>query len=153
MNIPQRLAELNLTLPSISPPIAAYVPVVRTGSLLFISGQLPMRDGALLAVGPVPSRVSIEAAVAAARQCTLNALAAVGSELGGDWSRLVRAVRVGVFVLSDPGFDAQAKVANGASELLQALLGEAGRHARAAVGAGALPLGASVEIEFIFEAR
>jgi len=124
-----------------------------SGNLIFVSGQLPMSGGKLLAEGPVPSAVSVESAQKAAAQCVVNALAIVGAELAGKWERIVRVVRIGVFVQSDRDFRDQAKVANGASELLQAIFADAGRHARAAVGAAALPLNASVEIEFIFEIR
>lgn len=151
MSLESKLAELQLTLPTPPKPVASYVPTVRTGNLVFVSGQLPMRDGQLLAVGKVPSQASIESAQQAARQCVLNALAAVKHELGGDLSKIRRVVRVGVFVQSDDTFDGQPKVANGASDLLQQLLGAAGQHARAAVGVNALPLNAAVEIEFTFE--
>jgi enamine deaminase RidA (YjgF/YER057c/UK114 family) len=153
MNIEEKLSSLGWTLPAAPKPIAAYVPAVRTGNLLFISGQLPMRDGKLLSIGRVPSDVSIEVAQTAAAQCAVNALAILHGELNTDWSRLSRVVRVGAFVQSDDGFADQAKVANGASELLQQVFGEAGRHARAAVGVNALPLNACVEIEFLFEIR
>jgi enamine deaminase RidA (YjgF/YER057c/UK114 family) len=151
MDIAKKLAELGWTLPAAPAPIASYVPAVRSGNLLFVSGQLPMRDGKLLAVGPVPSAVALDAARNAAAQCAVNALAIVGVELGGQWTQLRRVVRVGVFVNSDNGFTDQAKVANGASELLQQVLGDTGRHARSAVGVNTLPLGAAVEVEFIFE--
>lgn len=151
MDIAKRLSELGWTLPAAPKPIAAYLPAVRSGNLLFISGQLPMREGKLLAAGRVPSAVSIESAQAAAGQCAVNALAILGIELAGDWDKFKRVVRIGVFVNCENDFADQAKVANGASELLQKVLGEAGRHARAAVGANALPLGAAVEAEFLFE--
>jgi enamine deaminase RidA (YjgF/YER057c/UK114 family) len=112
-----------------------------------------MSGGKLLAEGPVPSAVSVETAQKAAAQCVVNALAIVGAELGGKWERLARVVRIGVFVQSDRDFRDQAKVGNGASELLQAIFADAGKHARASVGAAALPLNASVEIEFLFEIR
>jgi enamine deaminase RidA (YjgF/YER057c/UK114 family) len=149
--IAQRLAELKLTLPSAPKPVAAYAPAVRTGNLIFISGQVPFSDGKLVATGPVPSAVTLEAARDAARQCVLNALAVLADQLDGDLDRVKQIVRVGVFVCSDPGFTDQPKVANGASELLQELFGERGRHARAAVGSIALPLGATVEVEMIAE--
>ncbi len=147
----QRLTDLGLTLPDAPKPVAAYVPSVRTGNLLYISGQIPFRDGQLLAIGPVPSAVSIEQAQDAARQCVLNALAVVSEAVEGGLGRVTRIVRVGVFVASDPGFTDQPKVANGASELLQDIFGDLGRHARAAVGSVALPLGATVEVEMIAE--
>ena len=153
MTISARLRELGLTLPPAPKPVAAYVPFVRSGSLLFISGQIPMRDGALVARGPVPSQVSLDEARQAAVQCALNALAVAQDALGGDLDRVVRVVRVGVFVCCDAGFHDQPKVANGASELLVEIFGEAGRHARAAVGSIALPLGAAVEVEMVLEVR
>lgn len=145
------LARLGIALPAAPKPVAAYVPAVRAGSLIYVSGQLPYASGALLATGPVPSKVSIEEAQRAARQCALNALAVVADQLGGDLSKVRRVVRLGVFVQSDDRFDGQPKVANGASEFMQEVFGEAGRHARAAVGTNALPLDASVEVEVIFE--
>lgn len=149
----ETLSSLGLTLPQAPKPVASYIPAVRTGNLVVISGQLPFKDGSLLATGPVPSAVSLEAAQQAARQCVLNGLAVLGDQIGGDFSRVVRIVRVGAFICSDNGFTEQPKVANGGSELLQQLFGEAGRHARAAVGTNALPLGASVEIEMLVEVR
>jgi enamine deaminase RidA (YjgF/YER057c/UK114 family) len=151
--IDERLQAAGLAWPVPPRPVAAYVPAVRSGPWLVVSGQLPMAEGKLLASGRVPDAVSLEAAQAAARQCALNALAVVRAELGGDWARFVRVVRVGVFVACADGFTEQAKVANGASELLVALLGEAGQHARAAVGVSALPLGAAVEVELTVEVR
>ena len=151
MTTQERLTDLGLTLPGAPKPVAAYVPSVRTGNLLYVSGQLPFRDGQLLATGPVPSAVSIEQAQEAARQCVLNALAVLAEAVGGDLDRVRRIVRLGVFVASDPTFTDQPKVANGASELLQDIFGDLGRHARAAVGSVALPLGASVEVEMIAE--
>src|ERR1700722_15815951 len=153
MDIAAKLQQLGFTLPTPPKPIAAYVPCVRAGDLLFISGQLPWRDGKLLAVGKVPSTVSIEQAQQAAAQCAVHGLAVADGELGGDWDRLLRVVRGGAFVQSGGDFTEQAKVANGASDLLQQALGEAGRHARAAVGVNALPLNAAVEIEFLFQIR
>jgi enamine deaminase RidA (YjgF/YER057c/UK114 family) len=153
MNLQAKLKDLGLTLPPSPKAVAAYVPAVRTGDLIIVSGQLPIKDGQLTVTGPVPSSTSLQAAQTATRQCVLNALAAVDPLIDHDWSRLVRVVRVGVFVASDPTFTEQHLVANGASELLFEIFGEAGRHARAAVGVPCLPLGASVEVEFIFEVR
>ena len=147
------LARLGLTLPAAPKPVAAYVPAVRSGNMIFVSGQLPMSNGVLLATGPVPSKVTIVDAQKAAKQCALNGLAVIADQLGGDLSRVVRVVRLGVFVQSDDRFDGQPKIANGASELMQEIFGEAGRHARAAVGTNALPLDATVEIEFLVEVR
>ncbi len=151
MSVRDRLSELELTLPAAPKPVAAYVPAVRTGSLIYISGQLPLKEGQLLASGPVPSRVSLEKAQAAARQCVLNGLAVLADQLGGDLDRVERIVRLGIFVCCEAGFTDQPKVGNGASELLQKIFGEKGRHARAAVGSIALPLGATVEVEMIAE--
>jgi len=145
-----RLTELGITLPTPAKPVAAYIPARRAGSLLYISGQIPMKDGQMIAKGAVPSEVSIEKAQECARQCVLNGLAAAKAELGS-LSKIKQVVRVGAFVCSDRGFYEQPKVANGASELLVSIFGDAGRHARAAVGSVALPLGAPVEVEFLFE--
>ena len=145
-----RLAELGLVLPDAPKPVASYVPARRGGNLVFVSGQLPMRDGKLAATGTVPDQVSPEAANECARQCALNGLAVLKSEIG-DLSRVRGVVRLGGFVASAPGFTAQPGVINGASDLMLELFGEAGKHARAAVGSVSLPLGAPVEIEFLFE--
>jgi len=145
-----RLDQLGLTLPPAPSPVASYVPAVRVGALVFVSGQIPIRNGELLAAGTVPDAVSVEQAQGLARQCVLNALAVLTAEVGSI-DRLKRVVRVGCFVASAPGFADQPKVANGASDLLVAVFGDAGRHARAAVGSVGLPLGVPVEIEFLFE--
>lgn len=150
-SIAERLASLNLSLPAAPKPVAAYVPAVRTGNLVYISGQVPLADGALVSTGPVPSAASLEDAQQAARQCVLNALAVLADQVDGDLERIQRIVRVGVFVCSDQDFTDQPKVANGASELLQEIFGDKGRHARAAVGNIALPLGSTVELEMIAE--
>ena len=152
-SVEEKLRELGLTLPPPPQPLASYVPAVRSGGLLFVSGQLPLDAGRPIATGPVPSGRTIVEAMAAAQRAALNALAIVHGEIDGDWSRLIRIVRLGVFVLSDNGFADQPKVANGASELLRQLFGEAGRHARAAVGVNALPLNATVELEMTVELR
>lgn len=151
MSVNTRLAELGITLPNPPQPIAAYVPVVHSGNLLFVSGQLPLTAGQLLAQGPVPSVIPLDQAQQAAAQCVLNALAIVKGALEGDLDKVRRVVRIGVFVQSDPRFGDQAKVANGASELLQKIFGDAGKHARAAVGVPALPMDATVEVEAVFE--
>jgi enamine deaminase RidA (YjgF/YER057c/UK114 family) len=151
MSVESQLELLGLKLPEAPVPVAAYVPCVRTGNLLFVSGQLPITGKSLLAAGPIPTKIPVDQAQQAAAQCVLNALAIAKAELGGDLSGLVRVVRVGVFVQSDDGFKDQSIVANGASELLQKLLGERGKHARVAVGVNALPMNASVEAEFLFE--
>ncbi len=153
MPLTQRLAELKLQLPSLAGPFGAYIPAKRVGELIYVSGQLPMKDGKLLAVGQVPSRCSVDQAREAARQCVLNALAAVAT-LGPDaLANLVGVVKVGAFVSSDNTFTQQPQVANAASDLLVDLFGPPGQHTRAALAAPTLPLDASVEIEFIFHTR
>lgn len=144
------LAELGLTLPSPAKPVAAYIPSRRVGDLVFISGQIPLVDGKLLAQGLVPTQVSEEEALGCARQCALNALAAVFGALNAD-EGIVQIVRVGCFVASPSDFGGHPRIANGASELLVQILGDAGRHARAAVGCSSLPLNAPVEVEMIVQ--
>jgi len=147
----ERLQALNLSLPTVAKPVGAYLPALRHGDLLFLSGQIPLRDGQVAWTGRVggPGGRSLEDAQAAARQCALNAVAAAAEAAGGV-DRLSRVVKVVVYVASNPGFTDQHKVANGASELLAELFGEAGRHARAAVGVAELPLNACVEIDVTF---
>ena len=146
----ERIAELGLTLPEATAPLAAYVPVVRTGNLLYVSGQLPWVDGKMAATGKVGGEVDPEQAKELARTCALNAIAAVRTELG-DLSKVRRVVKVVGFVASVPEFTGQPGVVNGASELFGEVFGDAGRHARAAVGVAALPLGVPVEVEAIVE--
>lgn len=145
-----RLAALGLTLPTPAKPVAAYIPARRAGNLVFIAGQVPFREGVLVARGAVPGEVTLEQAVACARQCGLNALAALRAEIGS-LDKVRQVVRLGVFVACDAAFTDHPKVANGASELMVEVFGEAGKHARAAVGAPSLPLGAPVEVEAVFE--
>ncbi len=149
MSVADRLAELGITLPPVPAPVAAYVPVVRSGPMIYTSGQLPFADGVLLATGRVGDGVDVETAVACARQCALNALAAVASMAGG--LEQVRIVKVVGFVASAPDFTGQPQVVNGASELIGDLLGDNGVHARSAVGVAVLPLGAPVEVEVVAE--
>lgn len=146
-----RLAELGLCLPPATAPLAAYLPAVRTGDLVFVSGQLPIVAGELIATGRVGEGVPVEVARGLARQCALNALAAVDAEIG--LANVVRVVKVVGFVACGAEFTAQPEVINGASELLFAVFGAAGRHSRSAVGVSALPRNAPVEIEAIFEVR
>ena len=150
MSLTQKLSDLSIVLPPVAGPFGAYVPVKRAGNLLYVAGTLPMSDGKLTATGAVPSRTSVEAAKGAARQCVVNALGAVRA-VHGSLDDVAGVVRVGCFVASDATFTGQPLVANGASELLLELFGEAGKHVRAAVGTNVLPLDASVEVEFIFE--
>lgn len=145
-----RLAELGLVVPATSKPVAAYLPAVTSGNLVYTSGQLPMVDGALPATGKVGASVSPEDAHRYARQCVLNGLAAARTAIGS-LDRITRVVKVVGFVASDPSFTGQPAVINGASELLQEIFGEAGQHARSAVGVAVLPLDAPVEVEFVFE--
>jgi enamine deaminase RidA (YjgF/YER057c/UK114 family) len=147
-----RLAAMGLALPPVAPPVAAYVPAVRSGPYVYTSGQLPIADGKLLQTGKVGAQVSVTEAAGLARVCALNALAAVASVAGG-LSAVVRVVKVTGFVASEPSFTGQAQVVNGASELLLEVFGEAGRHARSAVGMAVLPLDAPVEVELIAEVR
>jgi enamine deaminase RidA (YjgF/YER057c/UK114 family) len=144
----QRLAELGLSIPEVAKPVAAYVPALRVGQQVYTSGQLPLRAGELIATGKVGAEVTEEEAYACAQQCALNAIAAINAEIG-DLSLVSQVVKVVVFVASTPDFTAQPKVANGASELLGEVFGDAGRHARSAVGVAALPLGAPVEVEVL----
>jgi enamine deaminase RidA (YjgF/YER057c/UK114 family) len=146
----EKLRALGLELPPAPKPVGAYVPAVRTGNLVFISGQLPMKGGELVARGHVSGEVPVELALACARQACLNALAVLAAETGG-LSKVTRIVRLTGHVSSDRGFTDQAKVLNAASELLVQVFGDAGRHSRAALGAAELPLGAPVELELIVE--
>ena len=144
-----KLAELGIELPAVVAPLAAYVPAARTGNLVYTSGQLPLVDGALPQTGKVGAAVSPEQAKDLARTCALNALAAVDSLVGID--SVTRIVKVVGFVASAPGFNGQPGVVNGASELFGEVFGEAGAHARSAVGVAELPLDAPVEVELIVE--
>ncbi|MEW9554703.1 RidA family protein [Nonomuraea sp. NPDC050783] len=146
----EKLSELGLTLPEVAKPVAAYVPAVRTGDLVYTSGQVPVVEGKLAATGKLGAELTVEQGYEMARICALNALAALKAEVG-DLTKVVRIVKVVVFVASDPSFTDHPKVGNGASELLGEVLGEAGRHARSAVGVAALPLDAPVEVELIAE--
>jgi enamine deaminase RidA (YjgF/YER057c/UK114 family) len=146
----ERLAELGLVLPPVTPPVAAYIPAARTGSYVYTSGQLPIVDGELQGTGKVGDGVSVEEAAKLARIAALNALAAAASVAGG-LDAITRIVKVTCFIASAPAFTGQAQVANGASALLIEVLGEAGRHARSAVGMAVLPLDSPVEVELIAE--
>ena len=144
-----RLEALGLTLPEVVPPVAAYVPAVQSGNHVYVSGQLPMIQGKLPAIGKVGAEVSPERARELAAACALNALAAIDSLVGLE--RVAKVVKLTGFVASAPGFTGQPAVVNGASELLGEVFGEVGRHARSAVGVAELPLGAPVEVEVIVE--
>ncbi len=148
--IAARLAELGIELPEIAKPVAAYIPAVISGNLVFTSGQLPFVAGALPATGKVGAEVSADDAKGYARACVLNGLAAANGVIGS-LDRITRVVKVVGFVASDPSFTGQPGVINGASELLGEIFGDAGQHARSAVGVAVLPLDAPVEVEFVFE--
>ena len=150
MSIAQRLAELGVTLPDAPAPAANYVPWVRTGSTLYVSGQISMRDGAMI-TGKLGDGMSAEEGAEAARACAISLLAQVRAACDGDIERLKRVVKLTGFVNSTPDFGDQPKVINGASDFLVEALGDAGRHARSAVSAASLPFGVAVEIEGIFE--
>ncbi|MFJ5871201.1 LysR family transcriptional regulator [Dietzia alimentaria] len=145
----RKLDQLGLELPTVVPPVANYVPAVRTGAFVYTSGQLPMVDGALAATGKVGAEVTAEQAAELARTCALNALAAVDGLVGID--AVVKVVKVVGFVASAPGFSGQPGVVNGASDVLGEIFGDAGVHARSAVGVSELPLNAPVEVELIVE--
>jgi enamine deaminase RidA (YjgF/YER057c/UK114 family) len=151
--IDARLAQLGITLPSAAAPAANYVPAVRSGNLLFVAGQVPVLDGKDQVVGKLGGGVTLEQGQHAARVCALNVIAQVRAALGGDLDRVVRCVRLGGFVNSTPEFADQPKVVNGASDLMVEVFGDAGRHARAAVGCASLPRNVAVEVDAIFEVR
>lgn len=153
MSIEQRLAELGLTLPKPAAPVAAYVSSVAHDGLLHISGQISLDAEGKLITGRLGETMTIEAGVAAAQRCGLMLVAQIGLALDGDFDRVERIVKLGAFIASTPDFTDQPKVANGASELMVALFGDKGRHARSAVGVPVLPLGAAVEIDAIVAVR
>jgi enamine deaminase RidA (YjgF/YER057c/UK114 family) len=145
-----RLSELGVTLPQVAAPVAAYIPAVRSGNLVWTSGQVPFVDGKLATTGKVGADVDADTAKALARICALNAIAAIAAEIG-DLDRVRRVVKVVGFVASDPAFTGQPGVINGASEFLGEVFGDLGRHARSAVGVAVLPLDAPVEVEVVVE--
>lgn len=148
--VESRLADLGLELPEVAKPVAAYVPAVRSGDHVFTSGQLPMRSGELMHTGKVGGEVGADEATRCAQQCALNAMAAVKSVIG-DLDKVTRVVKVVAFVASTPDFTGQPQVANGASELIGSAFGDAGQHARSAVGVPVLPLDSPVEVEITVE--
>lgn len=153
MSIDRRLSELGLTLPKPAAPVAAYVPSVESSGFLYISGQLPFREDGSLIVGRLGESTDIPGGIEAARRCGVMLLAQIGAALDGDFERIERIVKLGVFVSSTPQFTDQPKVANGASELMVEVLGDIGRHARSAVGVAVLPFGAPVEVDAIIAIR
>jgi enamine deaminase RidA (YjgF/YER057c/UK114 family) len=146
----ERLAELGFEVPEVAKPVAVYIPALRSGNHVYTSGQLPMRNGELMLTGKVGGDITPEQGVECARQCALNAIAAVRSVVG-DLSAVKRVVKVVAFVASTPDFTGQPGVANGASELLGEAFGDAGQHTRSAVGVAVLPLDAPVEVELVVE--
>jgi enamine deaminase RidA (YjgF/YER057c/UK114 family) len=152
MSIESRLADLGATLPVAPAPAANYVPFVVTGNTVYISGQISQNEAGLIK-GKLGEDLAVEEGAAAARRCALSILAQLKAACGGDFARVVRAVKLVGFVNSTPDFTDQPKVINGASDFLVAVMGDAGRHARSAVSAASLPLGVAVEIEAIFEIR
>jgi enamine deaminase RidA (YjgF/YER057c/UK114 family) len=146
-----RLKELDVILPDAPAPVANYVPAVRSGNTLYVSGQIPLEGGKPQFIGKLGGALGVEQGQQAARLCALNVLAQARAALGGDLDRVVRCVRVGGFVNCTPEFTEQPQVVNGASDLFVAVLGDAGRHARAAVGCASLPRGVAVEVEAVFE--
>lgn len=150
-NVEQKMAGKGICLPALTQPGGAYLSFMRTGNLVFISGQLPRVDGVVTCTGKVGAQVNEEAAKSAARICGLNLLAQLKAACEGDLDRVVRCVRLNGAVNSDPGFVRQPAVIDGASELMVEVFGEAGKHTRVAIGAASLPAGAAVEVDGIFE--
>lgn len=151
MTIKENLERLKITLPTPIAPVANYVGFNLTGNQIFISGQLPIESGEVKYIGKVGSQISVQDAAKAARLCAINILAQLNLSVDGDLEKVKKCVRLGVFVNADANFTEHPAVANGASDLVVEVLGEKGRHARAATGAGSLPRGVSVEIDAIFE--
>jgi enamine deaminase RidA (YjgF/YER057c/UK114 family) len=149
--VASKLTDLGIELPQVSLPAANYVPTQTLGNTLVVSGQLPMKDGKPQFVGKVGREFSIEEGQECARLCGVNILAHVKNAVGGDWSKIVKLVRLGVFVNAPDDFTDHPKVANGVSDMMVALFGDAGKHARAAVGVSGLPFGVAVEVEAIFQ--
>lgn len=147
----EALAKLGLTIPDLTPPVANFVPYVVTGNLVYVSGQVPIRDGKALFVGKLGQELNIEQGQEAARACALTVLSVIRHACGGDLDKVKRCVRLGGFVNSTPDFTAQPQVLNGASDLMVLLFGDRGRHARVAISVNSLPLGAAVEVDAIFE--
>ena len=149
--IAEKIKELGLEIPQAAVPVANYVGFVKSGNQIIISGQLPMRDGKVKYTGKVGSEVSIEDAILAAKLCAINIIAQLNLALDGNLDKIKKCVKLGIFINATPDFTDHPKVANGASDLIVEIFAEKGKHARAATGAGSLPLGAAVEIDAIFE--
>ena len=153
MTVEDRLLAMGLVLPEVAAPAANYVPFVRSGDQVVIAGQIPFLNGVRAHIGRVGEGLSIEQGAAAARDCALNILAQAKAAVGGDWGRIIRLIRLGGFVNAAPDFTDHPKVVNGASDLMVAVLGDAGRHARFAVGVSSLPFGVAVEVDAVFAVR
>jgi enamine deaminase RidA (YjgF/YER057c/UK114 family) len=151
MSLQEKLQENGYELPKVAAPAANYVPYVTTGNLVYVSGQIPFLNGEKMHMGRLGENLILEEGAKAAQACALNILAQVNEAVGGNWSRVKRCVKLGGFVNSTPDFTNQPLVINGASDLIGAVLGDAGKHARFAVGVSSLPLGVAVEIDAIFE--
>ena len=151
--IAARLKELGITLPNPPTPVASYVPFTISGNLVFISGQVPLADGALKYVGKLGVDFSVEMGQAAAQLCAINVLSVLRMASDGHLGRVVRCLRVGVFVNAAPDYTQHPEVGNGASDLIAAVFGDAGKHARAAIGVGSLPRGVAVEVDAVFEIK
>jgi enamine deaminase RidA (YjgF/YER057c/UK114 family) len=151
--IQKNLQDMGLSLPKVSAPAANYVPYVISGNTLFVSGQLPFLNGEKMHMGRLGDTFSVEQGQAAAQACALNILAQVDAAVGGDWSKVKRCVKLGAFVCGTPEFTDQPAVVNGASNLIAGAMGEAGKHARFAVGAPSLPFGVAVEVDAVFEIK
>lgn len=152
-NYEKKLTAMNITLPTPATPVANYVGFVKSGNMVFVSGQLPIENGQMKYVGKVGSEVSTDDAKAAAKLCAINILAQLKVACEGDLDRVVRCVKLGIFVNGDANFTVHPTVANGASDLIAEVFGDAGKHARAAVGSGSLPFGVAVEVDAIFEIK
>lgn len=153
MNIRKNLEAMGLDLPAVSAPAANYVPFVKSGSLLFVAGQIPFLNGTPMHQGKVGQDLTAEQGAEAAKACALNILAQVDAAVDGDWGKVARCVKLGGFVNCTPDFTGHPAVLNGASDLIVAVMGEAGRHARFAVGAPSLPRGVAVEVDAVFELK
>lgn len=152
MTIQDQLSKLGIELPAVAAPVAAYIPAIKSGNLIHVSGQLPKLKGEFVHIGSIPAQVSIEQGVACAQACFLNGLAAAAHAAGG-LEQITRLIQINGFVNSPAGFEQHPAVINGASELALAILGENGKHARAAIGVSSLPFNVPVEISFIFECK
>jgi len=153
MSIEQRLNELGITLPSPPVPVACYAPYTIAGKLVHIAGQLPLADGGLTCKGRLDGHVTLEDGQAAARCCAINVVAQLKAACGGDLDRVARCLKLNVFIAATPDFTRHPEVANGASELIGAIFGEAGKHARSSIGVASLPRGAAVEVDALFELK